>query len=109
VPHEALAQRQPAPFHLNHLIDAPPGRIHFQAKFAISGAGIKAKAATNAPGVVHPTGSFTWAVPATIPLDSCPPCGGIRLAQNSSPCVITEKAILGQWLAVSYQPSALSL
>ena len=75
---------QAAPFHLNHLIDAPAGRIHFQAKFAISGAGIQAKAATNAPGVVHPTGSFTWAVPATIPLDFCP---RIRRAQWLPSCL----------------------
>jgi hypothetical protein len=45
-------------------------------------------------------GGFTWAVPATIHLDF----PRIRLAQIPSPCVITEKAILGQWLAVSFQP-----
>jgi hypothetical protein len=49
VPHEALTQSQPARFHLNHLVDPPARRIHFQAKLAISRASIQTKAAANAP------------------------------------------------------------
>ena len=69
VPHEALAQRQPARFHLNHLVDAPARRIHFQAKLAISRAGIQTKAAANAPGVVRPARGFAGTVPAALGLD----------------------------------------
>lgn len=62
VPHKAFAERQSPALHLNHLVDSPARRVHFDSQLAISRAAIQAKAAVNAFGIEIPGRSLSGTV-----------------------------------------------
>ena len=64
VPDETLAQRQPAPIHLDHLIDPATRRVHFDPQLAIGWATVQTKAAVDTLRVELPRRLFAVAVPA---------------------------------------------
>src|SRR6266567_3876905 len=64
VPHETLAERQPAALDLDHLIDASARRIHLDAELAVGRASVQTKAAVDALGIIVPLGLLSRPVAA---------------------------------------------
>src|SRR5437016_357458 len=64
VPHETLAQRQPAALDLDHLINASTRRIHLDAELAVGRASVQTKAAVDALGIIVPLGLLSRPVAA---------------------------------------------